>query len=90
MIFTVEAAPGCPIHLTKYMAYHTSKTATPHEISRRAEWTLDRVASHGFARLLAEQEQYMDQFWQRSDVRVSQIKGKGRGCRRSKCNKPSV
>ncbi|HEY2168499.1 MAG TPA: glycoside hydrolase family 65 protein, partial [Candidatus Angelobacter sp.] len=75
VVFTVEAGPGCPMRLTKYMAYHTSKTAKQHEINRRAEWTLDRVAMKGFANLLAEQEQYMDQFWQRSDVRVSQVKG---------------
>ncbi|HEY2911816.1 MAG TPA: glycosyl hydrolase family 65 protein [Candidatus Angelobacter sp.] len=75
VVFTVEAGAGCPIHLTKYMAYHTSKTAKAHEINRRAEWTLDRVANQGFTKLLAEQEQYMDQFWQKSDVRVSQVKG---------------
>jgi alpha,alpha-trehalose phosphorylase len=73
--FTIEAGPGSPIHLTKYMAYHTSKTATPAELSRRAEWTLDRAATQGFTKLLAEQEQYIDQFWQRSDVRVNQVRG---------------
>src|SRR5262249_58892381 len=25
--FTIEARPGCPIHLTKYMVYHTSHSA---------------------------------------------------------------
>ncbi len=75
VVFTVEAGAGSPILLNKYMAYHTSRTATPHEITRRAEWTLDRVAGQGFTQLLAEQEQYMDQFWQRSDLRVSQVKG---------------
>src|SRR5215469_6611211 len=76
VVFTIEAGQESPIHLTKYMAYHTSKTATPAELSRQAEWTLDRVAGKGFASLLAEQEQYMDRFWQRSDVRVSYVKGK--------------
>jgi alpha,alpha-trehalose phosphorylase len=74
VVFTIGAGPGCPIQLTKYMVYHTSKTSTPAEVSRRAEWTLDRVARQGFATLLAEQEQYMDAFWWRSDVRVNQIK----------------
>jgi alpha,alpha-trehalose phosphorylase len=74
VVFTIEAEPGHPIRLTKYMAYHTSRTATADEIGHRAEWTLDRVARQGFANLLAEQEQYLDQFWQRSDVRVSSIK----------------
>lgn len=75
VVLTIEAAPGSPILLNKYITYHTSKTATLHEITRRAQWTLDRVTGAGFARLLAEQEHYVDQFWQRSDLRVSQIKG---------------
>jgi alpha,alpha-trehalose phosphorylase len=41
--FTIQARPGCPIHLTKYMVYHTSPTASAEELCARAEWTLDRV-----------------------------------------------
>ncbi|HVI62825.1 MAG TPA: glycosyl hydrolase family 65 protein, partial [Bradyrhizobium sp.] len=40
----------------------------------RAEWTLDRVVTQGFQRLLASQEQYMDDFWRRSDVRIKDIR----------------
>ena len=72
--FTIEARPGCPIHLTKYMVYHTSQTASPAELCGRAEWTLDRVMNQGFQPLLAAQEQYMDDFWRRSDVQVRDIR----------------
>ncbi len=72
--FTIEAKPGCPIHLTKYMVYHTSPTASPEELCARTAWTLDRVMSQGFQPLLAAQEQYMDDFWRRSDVRVRDIR----------------
>jgi alpha,alpha-trehalose phosphorylase len=72
--FTIDAKPAHPNHLTKYMVYHTSRTASPSEMSRRAEWTLDRVMDQGFARLLTEQELYMDGYWRRSDVRVGHIK----------------
>ena len=72
--FTIEAQPGCPIHLTKYMVYHTSPTASPEELCGRAEWTMDRVMTQGFQQLLAAQEQYMDDFWRRSDVRVKDIR----------------
>jgi alpha,alpha-trehalose phosphorylase len=68
--FTVEAEPGCPIHLTKWMVYHTSSTASSDELRGRAEWTLDRVVHQGFPQLLASQEQYMADFWQRSDVQI--------------------
>ena len=72
--FTIEARPGCPIQLTKYMVYHTSQTASAVELCGRAEWTMDRVVTQGFQQLLASQEQYMDDFWRRSDVRVKDIR----------------
>jgi alpha,alpha-trehalose phosphorylase len=72
--FTIEARPGCPIQLTKYMVYHTSQTASVEELCGRAEWTMDRVMNQGFQQLLAAQEQYMDDFWRRSDVRVKDIR----------------
>jgi alpha,alpha-trehalose phosphorylase len=72
--FTIEARPGCPIHLTKYMVYHTSPTVSSEELCGRAEWTMDRVMHQGFQPLLAAQEQYMDDFWRRSDVRVRGIR----------------
>src|SRR4030095_14332985 len=74
LAFTIQARPGCPIHLTKYMVYHTSETASSEELCGRAEWTMDRVVSEGFPQLLAAQEQYMNDFWRRSDVRVRDIR----------------
>ena len=71
--FTIEAQPERPIDLTKYMVYHTSQTASPEELCGRAEWTMDRVVSQGFAGLLTAQEQYMNDFWHRSDVRVRDV-----------------
>ena len=71
--FSVTAVQGKPIHLTKYMAYHTTVTADPESLCNRVEWTLDRARGQGFATLLREQEQYLGSFWQRSDVGVSNI-----------------
>ena len=72
--FTIQARPGCPIHLIKYMVYHTSPTASSEELCGRAEWTMDRIVNEGFPQLLAAQEQYMNDFWRRSDVRVRDIR----------------
>src|SRR5215831_1771302 len=69
--FTIDARPGLPIQLSKYMVYHTSPTASAEELSGRAEWTMDRVTTQGFPQLLAAQEQYMNDFWRRSDVRLT-------------------
>src|SRR5215471_11258250 len=74
VVFTIEAQPGRQIQFTKYMDYHTSQTASAEELCGRAEWTLDRVVTHGFERLLVAQQQYMDDFWSRSDVRVNDIR----------------
>ncbi|MGA7329701.1 MAG: glycosyl hydrolase family 65 protein [Rhodomicrobium sp.] len=72
--FTIEARPDCPVHLTKYMVYHTSDIASADELCGRTEWTMDRVVAQGFEALLASQEQYLDDFWRRSDVRVRDIR----------------
>jgi alpha,alpha-trehalose phosphorylase len=72
--FTINARPGRPIELSKYIVYHTSPTASAEELCGRAEWTMDRVTSQGFPQLLAAQEQYMNDFWRRSDLRVRDIR----------------
>jgi len=73
VVFKIEAQPNCPVHLTKYMAYHSSDMASAEELCRRAEWTLDRAVGLGIQELLASQEQYMEGFWRRSDVRIKDI-----------------
>jgi alpha,alpha-trehalose phosphorylase len=72
--FEIEARPDCPIHLTKYMVYHTSHTASAAELCGRAEWTMDRVVNQGFEQLLAAQEEYLGDFWRRSDLQVRDIR----------------
>jgi alpha,alpha-trehalose phosphorylase len=72
--FTIAAQPKQPILLTKYITYHTSPTDGAEELGRRAESALDRIVDQKFDHLLAEQEQYLDNFWKRSDARVSNVK----------------
>ncbi|MGI9342036.1 MAG: glycoside hydrolase family 65 protein, partial [Gammaproteobacteria bacterium] len=73
VVFTVDAQPGQAIELGKYMAYHTSTTASPGELRARAERTVERARSEGLAALLAGQRQYMDEFWSRSDLQISDV-----------------
>jgi alpha,alpha-trehalose phosphorylase len=56
VVFSIAAKPGHSIHLTKYMVYHTAKSATPDELCRSAEWTMDRITALGFGKILADQE----------------------------------
>lgn len=72
--FTIAGQPGHPINLTKFIVYHTSKTASAEELCGRTDWTMDRVMAQGFEELLTSQEQYMDDFWRRSDVRIKDIR----------------
>jgi alpha,alpha-trehalose phosphorylase len=72
--FAVDAQAESSITLTKFMAYQASSTATPDELCRAVEWTIDRVLGRGFAPLLDSQEQYLGDFWHRSDMRVSDVR----------------
>ena len=74
--FTIEAKPGCPVHLSKYIVYHTSETASIQELCGRAGWTMDRIADQGFEELLTSQEQHVEAFWNRSDIRGRDVRGR--------------
>jgi len=71
VVATINAEPGQPITLVKYMAYHTSQTAPPEEMCARVERTLDRAVDDGFPALLTGQERFVGDFWERSDLRVT-------------------
>ena len=74
VVLRANARPGEPIMLVKYIAYHTSATAPAREMCGRVERTLDRAVDEGFMALQAGQQQYMEDFWRRSDVRVSDVR----------------
>jgi alpha,alpha-trehalose phosphorylase len=70
VVFTVNALPGEPIKITKYLTYHTSRGAPPPELADRSERTLDRAVQEGFESLVDDQQAYLADFWERSDVQV--------------------
>jgi alpha,alpha-trehalose phosphorylase len=70
VVFHINAEPGKPVTLTKYLTYHTSHCDKTEELRDRAERSLDRVVGHGFGQLLADQRAYLDDFWIRSDIRL--------------------
>ena len=71
VVVSLTATPGQPITLIKYIGYHTSRTAPPDEMCARVERTVDRAVEDGFAHLLQCQEDYMQDFWQRSDIEIT-------------------
>jgi alpha,alpha-trehalose phosphorylase len=70
VVFSVEAEPGVPIRLVKYLSYHFSGRDSPEELRARAVRTLKRAQSIGFAGLLEEQRETLEDFWSRSDVEI--------------------
>jgi alpha,alpha-trehalose phosphorylase len=70
VVATIDGQVNQSITLIKYMAYHTSHTAAPDDMCTRVERTLDRAVADGFAPLMRSQEQYMQEFWHRSDIQI--------------------
>lgn len=66
--YMIDAQPGEPITLTKYITYHTTITAphTPQELSNRAKRALSRAKRFGFDGLLKGQKDYLDDFWKKA------------------------
>jgi alpha,alpha-trehalose phosphorylase len=73
-VFTVEAKPHHQIQLTKFIVYQSSATVSVKELCSRTEWTMDRVVAQGVQQLFTAQEQYLQDFWRRCDVRVTDIR----------------
>ena len=71
VLFSVEAKAGQTVHLTKMMTYHSSHTAEASELCARAERGLDRGMAQGLESLLRSQQEYVADFWEKSDVQVS-------------------
>ena len=68
--YIIDATPGVPIRLTKFAAYHISRSAEPQELVDRADRVLRRVVSLGFDAVAAAQRDALDEFWLASDVEV--------------------
>ncbi|NIO15599.1 MAG: glycoside hydrolase family 65 protein [Deltaproteobacteria bacterium] len=81
IVFSIEAKAGVPIGLTKYITYHTSRRVPSAELVSRAGRTLDRARGQGFESILKEQRGFLDDFWEKGDVRVEASPKAPRGTR---------
>ena len=70
LLLSVDAREGESIRLTKFIAYHWSRTSPTDEIAGRVERTLDRAVDGGFSALRDSQERFLADFWERSDVQI--------------------
>ncbi|WP_194410881.1 glycoside hydrolase family 65 protein [Microbacterium cremeum] len=69
-VFRVQAKAGVPIRVTKLVSYHTSRGVPARELVDRGRRTLDRALTVGVDAILAQQREWLDGFWERSDVRI--------------------
>ena len=67
-VFRVQAEAGVPVTITKLVSYHTSTGVPAPELIDRCRRTLDRAGTLGPDALFAQQREWMDAFWDRSDV----------------------
>ncbi|WP_110590518.1 glycoside hydrolase family 65 protein [Microbacterium suaedae] len=70
-VFRVEAKAGVPVTVTKYVSYHTSRGVPAAELIDRGRRTLDRSTSASAEEHRARQREWLDDFWDRSDVRIA-------------------
>ncbi len=73
VVFTIDAQPNVPIRITKFMSFHTSRTADPEDLCKRVERTLVRAKRDGRESLLASQREFLDKYWQCCDISMSVI-----------------
>lgn len=69
-IFQGTARAGRPVRLTKTAVYHSSRTATCDELIDRCVQSLHRAAVDPIEQRWSDQREFLDAFWERSDVRV--------------------
>ena len=69
-VYRVQAKAGVPITVTKLISYHSSRGAPARELVDRCRRTLDRVQTEGVEAQFTRQREWLNAFWERSDVRV--------------------
>ena len=69
-VFSVAGKQGVPVRITKVVAYHSSRGAPTREVIDRCCRTLDRVAAEGIDVQFTKQREWLDDFWERSDVEI--------------------
>jgi alpha,alpha-trehalose phosphorylase len=69
-VLEVQAEPGVPISITKYVSYHSSTGVPCEELIDRCARTLHRAVETGLDGLRTEQRTTLDAFWAASDIEI--------------------
>ena len=69
-VYSVRAEAGKPIKLVKAISYHTTQSVPTRELADRCARTLDRIESRPLEDVFTAQREWLDAFWERSDVEL--------------------
>ncbi len=69
-VFEVRATPGLAVRLVKFATYHSSRGVPTDELLDRCSRTLQRAEEDGLDQLLAEQSEYLDDYWAVADIEL--------------------
>ncbi|QEO14491.1 glycoside hydrolase family 65 protein [Agromyces intestinalis] len=69
-VYRVQARRGNRIRVTKAVSYHSARKVPARELADRCNRTLDRAAQLGVDQILADQRDWLDDFWARSDIEL--------------------
>ncbi|CAN5339405.1 glycosyl hydrolase family 65 protein [soil metagenome] len=69
-VYSIRARAGQPIRLVKTIVYYTTQAVPTRELADRCDRTLDRIAEAPIEQVFERQREWLDAFWQRSDVEV--------------------
>lgn len=69
-VYQVRARAGVPTRITKVAAYHTSRSVPPRELIDRGQRLLDRILDSGVDEQRALQREWLEAYWERSDVEI--------------------
>ncbi|MBC7724844.1 MAG: glycoside hydrolase family 65 protein [Burkholderiaceae bacterium] len=74
-VYSITARQGVPVRITKVVSYHSPRNTPTRELVDRCRRTLDRVAADGVALQYMKQREWLDAYWDRSDVEVPGLDG---------------
>ena len=70
LLVTADLAPGKPLRLVKFLAYGWSAERSQPAIRDQVAAALAGARHRGWDGLVAEQREYLDDFWERADVEI--------------------
>jgi alpha,alpha-trehalose phosphorylase len=65
-----DLAPGEPLRLQKFVAYHWAPATGADDLAARAGRTLDRAVRDGYDNVEFDHRRRVEEFWTRADVRI--------------------